>query len=232
MRRQAGGGFRIIVLNEELDREGAIEVISSRHVEHLINAKPNPAESLFATLTKMLRPDFFGVHRYLLAGADVKSWSVGQPSEKSFVLAGVRAVAEDVDCHPRIIDLLISAVDEMLINALYKPAQRGATADQPVTVECGADGRLLCVGVLDDHGVLEVEQIYAGLRAAARAREAGISDSSVSAHLGFRIMLGALSQLAINVEPGRRTEIIGIVDLRKSLRDHRASAPSLGIFKK
>ena len=38
--------------------------------------------------------------------------------------------------------------------------------------------------------------------------------------------------LAINVEPGRRTEIIGIIDLRKSLRDHRASAPSLGIFKK
>ncbi len=232
MRREATEPFRIIVLNEDLDRERAIEMISSRHVEHLISGRANPTESLFATLTKLLRQEFFGVHRYLLAGADIKSWSVSQPAEKSFVLAGVRAVADEVDCHPRVTDLLISAVDEMLINALYRPAQLTFQSDLPVTVECGADGRLLCVGVLDDHGVLEVDHIYSGLEAAARAQREGFAEDATSAHLGFRIMLSALSQLAINVEPGHRTEIIGIVDLRKSLRDHRASAPSLGIFKK
>jgi diguanylate cyclase (GGDEF)-like protein len=222
-RRKAKDDFRIIVINETLDRERAIEMISNRHVEHLIGSRSNPAESLFATLTKMLRREFFGVHRYLLAGADIKSWSVAKPAEKSFVLAGVRAVAEEIDCHPRITDLLISAVDEMLINALR---------NQPVTVECGADGRLLCVGVLDDHGALDVDQIYQGLEAASRAKVQGLPEEASSPHLGFRIMLTALSQLAINVEPSRRTEIIGIVDLRKSLRDHRAAAPSLGIFKK
>ncbi len=43
-------------------------------------------------------------------------------------------------------------------------------------------------------------------------------------------MLEALSQLAINVEPGRRTEIIGIVDLRKSLREYRSAAPAFNVF--
>lgn len=230
LRRETAQPLRTIVLNEELDREGAIKMISSQQVDHLISGRTHPAESLFATLTKLLRPDFFGVHRYLLAGADIKSWSVTEPSEKGLVLAGVRRVAEEVDCHPRISDLLISAVDEMLINALYVPAD-GLRRQLPVTIECGADGRLLCVGVLDDHGRLDVEDIYRGLEAAALVQREGIPDGAESAHLGFRIMLNGLSQLAINVEPGRRTEIIGVVDLRKSLREHRASAPSLGIFK-
>jgi diguanylate cyclase (GGDEF)-like protein len=229
-RRSAKGDFRIILLNEDLDRDRAIELISERQVEHLISSRAHPAESLFATLTKMLRQEFFGVHRYLLAGADTKTWTVTRPSDKGYVLSGVRQVAEEVDCHPRIADLLISAVDEMLLNAIY--GRKSAAAGLPVTVECGADGRLLCVGVLDDHGVLEVDQIYDSLQAASRARSEGITETAESAHLGFRIMLGALSQLAINVEPGRRTELIGIIDLRKSLREHRTAAPSLGIFKK
>jgi hypothetical protein len=52
-----------------------------------------------------------------------------------------------------------------------------------------------------------------------------------SAHLGFRMMLNNLSHLAVSVDPGRKTEVVGIMDLRKSLREHRTSAPGLGVFK-
>ena len=60
----------------------------------------------------------------------------------------------------------------------------------------------------------------------------GLPDDAKSASIGFRIMLSCLSQLAINVEPGRRTEVIGIVDLRKSLREYRQAVPVLGVFSK
>jgi len=42
-------------------------------------------------------------------------------------------------------------------------------------------------------------------------------------------MLEALSEVSINVQPDKRTEIIGVVDLRRTLREHR-SALSLGVF--
>jgi hypothetical protein len=35
----------------------------------------------------------------------------------------------------------------------------------------------------------------------------------------------------VNVDPGKRTEIIGIIDLRRSLREHRAAVPGLGLFR-
>jgi diguanylate cyclase (GGDEF)-like protein len=223
--RSSSPATKLVILNASMDREGAIEMISKHGLEHVISDGDRSAEFLFTTLTKLVKDDFFGVRRYLLPGVDTKSWTVLDPSEKSFVLSGVRSVAEEVDCHPRVIDLLISALDEMLINALYHPpasASSPADAMKPVTVECGSDGRLLCVSVLDEHGLLQLEDVYGSLNEPSSVR--------TGSHHGFRIMLSSLAQVAINIEPHRRCEIIGVIDLRQSLREHRSAAPSLGVF--
>ncbi len=88
------------------------------------------------------------------------------------------------------------------------------------------------VSVLDEYGRFRPEDLYAGLGRAREHEQRTIPSEARSANLGFRIMLEALSQLAINVEPGRRTEIIGIVDLRKSLREYRSTAPAFNVFTK
>jgi anti-sigma regulatory factor (Ser/Thr protein kinase) len=147
------------------------------------------------------------------------------------VLDGIREAAEEVNCHPRIIDLLVSAVDEMIINALYRPAVQ-STDGKPVTVECGSDGRLFAVAVVDEHGLFRREDMFRAVGQALEHERKGIPPDVSQANLGFRIMLSTLSHLVINVDPGRRTEIIGIVDLRKSLREYRNAVPSLGLFSK
>jgi len=74
-------------------------------------------------------------------------------TEKSYALSGVRTVAEEVGCHTPIADLLISAVDEMIISMLYGTQTDPSTIGmKPISVECGSDGRFLCVGVLDEYG--------------------------------------------------------------------------------
>jgi diguanylate cyclase (GGDEF)-like protein len=224
---------RLIVINESLDRDRAIEMISSKRFEHLIPSRQSSEEALFATLQKLLRNDHFGIKRYLLPGADTKLWTLTEVHEKNYVLTGVRTIATEVSCHPRLIDLLIAGVDEMLINAFYRApaASLDSIGKKPVTVECGSDGRLLAVGVSDEHGQLKTEDIYESLAVTPKERSKINLDDS-SAHLGFRMMLSNLSHLAINVDPGRRTEIVGLMDLRKSLREHRSSAPGLGVFKR
>jgi anti-sigma regulatory factor (Ser/Thr protein kinase) len=145
------------------------------------------------------------------------------------VLAGVKAMASEVHCHPRIADLMVSAVDEMIINALYRP-KSDDTARKPVTVECGCDGRFLGVAVIDEHGLFAHEDLFHGIGKALEQEQEGLAEDANSAHLGFRIMLSTLSHLVINVDPGACTEIIGLVDLRKSLKEYRTTIPSLGMF--
>jgi len=220
---------RIVVINESKDRRAVLGTISTQHVEHLV---PSPAaeESLFATLNKLLLGEYFGIKKYLLWGAVTNSWRLENSSEKQDVLDGIVRMAQEVKCHPRVIDLLVLAVDEMIINAIFRP-EPGDGPKKPVTVECGSDGRLLAVSVVDEHGLLNSEDIFEGIGAALETETQGVPEGATHAHLGFRIMLDALSQLSVNVDPGRCSEIIGIVDLRRTLRQHRAAVPGLGVFR-
>jgi len=88
----------------------------------------------------------------------------------------------------------------------------------------------LGVAVLDEHGLFCHDDLFRGIGQALENEERGIPEDATHAHLGFRIMLSTLSHLVINVDPGRCTEIIGLVDLRKTLKEYRSSVPSLGMF--
>lgn len=232
LRKRLKPAVRIVVINETSDKRQALETIQSHHVEHLVSTDSASEEILFATLNKLLLGQYFGIKKYLLWGADPKSWMIRSSEEKVKVISGIREIARQVNCHPRILDLLVGAVDEMIINALYRPLESGGREGHPVTIECGSDGRLLAVAVIDEHGLFKDEDMFRGLGQALIHEQQGIPQEAKHANLGFRIMLSALTQLAINVDPGKRTEIIGIVDLRKSLRDYRQAVPSVGLFTK
>lgn len=232
LRKRMNPLVRVVVINETSDRRQAIDTIRAQHVQHLVDAENASEEILFATLNKLLLGQYFGIKKYLLWGADPKAWTLTTSREKRIVLDGIRQVALSVHCHPRIMDLLVAAVDEMIINALYRPVESGGKAGKPITVECGSDGRLLAVAVLDEYGLFREEDMFHGLGQALIHEKEGLGETATQANLGFRIMLTALSQLAVNVDPGRCTEIIGIVDLRKTLRDYRQAVPGIGLFTK
>ncbi|MCA9672861.1 MAG: diguanylate cyclase [Myxococcales bacterium] len=228
-------GGRVVLVNEHADRSAALEQARRSRIEHFVGYDASSEEALFATLNKLVLGEYFGLRKYLSWGSEPLSWPVDGAPSKDRVLDGIRALAKEVCCHPRITDLLISAVDEMIVNALYHDADTAKLEEatlRPVTVEAGSDGRFLAVAVLDEHGTFRPDQLFASLGRAVDRERYGLPSDASSASLGFRIMLGALSQLAINVEAGRRTEIIGIVDLRKSLREYRSSVPSFGIFER
>ncbi len=232
LRQHGGVPLRIAVINETLDRRRALDTILAHQADHLLSSGSSE-DTLFATVSKLLLEEYFGLKKYLMWGAETRSWSLSRSDEKTEVLDGVQAMAAHVRCHPRIIDLLVSAVDEMIINAIYRPEPVDAVTGRsrrPVTVECGSDGRFLGVAVIDEHGLFCHDDLFRGIGKALEHEQKGIAETSTHANLGFRIMLTTLSHLVINVDPGRRTEVIGLVDLRKSLKEYRTAVPSLGMF--
>lgn len=222
---------RLVVINESGDRRLALNTLMSHQVRHMVAADDASDEVLFATLNKLLLGEYFGVRKYLLWGAQSKSWTLAHGESKQQVLDGIRALAAEVRCHPRVLDLLVMAVDEMMINALYRAPPEGSPG-KPVTVQCGSDGRLLVVSVLDEYGRFAADDLYASLSRSRERESTALSPDAGHAQMGFRIMLDALTQLAINVDPGKVTEVVGIVDLRKSLKEFRSSVPTFNLFSK
>lgn len=220
---------RLILLNEQERRSEAFETIKQSRVEHLVGDIDSD-HALFATLTKLVVGDYFGLSKYLMWGVEPRVWSVASAGDKGIVLEGIRSMARQVDCHPRVCDLLVAGVDEMLVNAMYRAST--STQQNNVEVEVASDGRLLGVAVVDHHGQLESRNVYSSLERALGYGASGLPDGAKSMSMGFWIMLNTLSHLAINVDPGVRTEIIGIVDLKKSLREIRQAVPNLGLFSK
>jgi hypothetical protein len=223
--------LRIALINESHDRRGALETIRAEHADYLLSGGTTD-DTLFATVSKLILDEYFGLKKYLLWGATTRAWGLTSSGEKAAVLDHVKRLAAEVQCHPRITDLLVAAVDEMIINALYRPEpiEVGGRSRRPVTVECGSDGRFLGVAVIDEHGLFCHDDLFRGIGRALEQEQNGIAEDAGHANLGFRIMLTALSHLVINVDPGRCTEIIGLVDMRKSLKEYRLTVPSLGMF--
>jgi DNA-binding NarL/FixJ family response regulator len=219
---------RVVVVHEDSTRQDVLQTIAEKQVRFFVPSDGNSEEGLFATLNKLLSGRIFGVSRYLLPAADVQRWIITNTEQKDAVLEGVKRFGVDIGSHPRIMDLLLAALDEMIINALYRTG--GPSEARPVGVECGADGRILAASVIDEHGLLDSRSVFDGLSTAMRHQRDGIPEDAPSAKLGFRIMLESLSNVVINVDPQHRTEIIGMIDLRKSLREHRSSPPGFGMF--
>lgn len=228
LRSQLGRPGRVVVVNESDDRDKALATISAHRVEHLVSIDETSDAELFATLNKLLLGEYFGIQKYLRWGVAPTSWSLDETRDKQAVLEEIRHIAHEVYCHPRIADLLITAVEEMILIASDDGS--GGQAAYPITVECATDGRLFAVAVRDEQGRLLHDQLHRGL---ASALDRGSNDSTAGdrpGDLGLQVMLSCLSHLAVNVEPGRRSEIIGIVDLRKSVREFRQLVPALGVF--
>jgi hypothetical protein len=57
-----------------------------------------------------------------------------------------------------------------------------------------------------------------------------ISEASGGAGLGLFRMFQSLSKFVVNISPGKKTEVVALVDLRVTMKQFRAAAKSFHIF--
>ncbi len=157
-------------------------------------------------------------------------------------MLAVTAHAREVGARRPLIARIESVVDELLMNALYDaPAARhGVAADtrsgQPAAdaraqLRWAGDGRYFAVSVQDDFGELHKESILDHLERARRERgKPRSSDEVGGAGLGLYFILSSVTRFIANIEPGRRTEVVCLFDLKQSGRDAETCARSLHVF--
>jgi hypothetical protein len=233
---------RLVVIGDSLEDQEVVELLRRRGVSHVISDADDPDDTeLVVTSVKLLSGDLFGLEKYLSWGAKVLDRTISTYEDKREALAAVTANAREAGARRPLIARIESVVDELLMNAMYDApaARRGAARTEPVSQEGEAkallrwagDGRYFAVSVQDDFGELHKETILDHLvRARAERGRPRASDQVGGAGLGLYFILSSVTRFIANIEPGRRTEVVCLFDLKQTGRDADACARSLHVF--
>ncbi len=203
---------------------GTVDALLMAGWQHIV-AHPMPilAEELLATVQKLIRGEAFGLEKYMAWGAEVRSYTLEDASERD---AAVAALAKDVVAVglPERVGSMVSVIaDELLANALYaapvdeagarfrsgesRDKSRALTGRDVVTVRWATDARYLAIEVRDRWGTLDGTAI--GLRLASTAKQ-GTSEGG----MGMPLAYACCNQFVIGTAPLTMTEVITLLDVR------------------
>jgi anti-sigma regulatory factor (Ser/Thr protein kinase) len=233
---------RLVVIGDSLEDADVVEMLRLRGVSHVISDADDPDDTeLVVTSVKLLSGDLFGLEKYLSWGVKVVDRSISTYEDKREALVAVTSQAREAGARRPLIARIESVVDELLMNAMYDApaAARGEQhgvrlepeGDAKALLRWASDGRYFAVSVQDDYGELHKETILDHLvRARAERGKPRSSDETGGAGLGLYFILSSVTRFIANIEPGKRTEVVCLFDLKQTGRDADACARSLHVF--
>jgi hypothetical protein len=245
-------GGRIVIVGESLEDESLVRLLRDEPLDHVIADDQVPDESeLVVTSGKLITGDLFGLEKYLSWGAAVQALEVASADEKRAAVNRVAGYAEGVGARRSTVAKIESVVDELLMNAIYDAPRAHDRAEKarmgrgtgselggrvpPATgalLRYACDGRYFAVSVSDAYGMLEKKVIIDSLvRARTERGRPMVGGSEMGgAGLGLYFVLSAVSRFIVNVDPGKVTEVVCLIDLRCQGKEATSWARSLHIF--
>ena len=204
--RLRGVGAPVVVVGDDLEDDGLITLMLDAPVSHLVR---DPGDrDLGITSAKLASGDVFGLEKYVAGavGERVVSADVG----KRHAIAEVTAWAESIGARRSTIHRMVSAIDELLMNALREGG--------PAVLRWAADAHTLAVSVGDGQGALRQRDVIDHVRRARIERGRPEPASEGGAGLGLYLVLANVASLVVNVAPGTKTEVVCLFDLPRASR--------------
>ena len=232
-RQAAGDGLGaiaapVVIVGDDLDDDGVISAMLDAPVSHLVT---DPSDrDLGITSAKLASGDLFGLEKYLAVGTAVAERTVTGDPDKRAAIGAVCAWAEAIGARRPLVHRLTSVVDELVMNALYDTPASGAPR---AVLRWGADDRAIAISVGDGFGALRQRDVIDHVRRARRERGRPRSEAGAGrgAGLGLYLVLGNVASLVVNVEAGKRTEVVCLFDRTTPGRPAAACARSLHVFR-
>ena len=223
-----GAAAPVVVVGDDLDDDGLITLMLEAPVSHLVG---DPlGTDLGITSEKLVSGDLFGLEKYLAPGSKIGERVVANDSEKRVVIGEVCAWAEAIGARTPIVHRLASVVDELLMNALHDAPRESKpmltldpdaldAPDNRAVLRWACDDDNIAISVGDAFGALRQRDVIGHVRRARDERGRPELDEH-GAGLGLYLVLANVASLIVNVDPGRRTEVVCLFD--RSAGDRRA----------
>ncbi|MCX6111455.1 MAG: hypothetical protein NTZ90_17805 [Proteobacteria bacterium] len=202
---------------------------------------------LRVTVQKLLRKDLFGIEKYLASGTPQVERPVTGSADRDRLNSLVMTFAEDNRLGQYTSKLVFGITEELLMNAIYDAPVAGGKlhyAELPRTspislqpdeygkLTFGCDGSVFAISVADPFGALKREKLFQYLKKVLRRSDSAnlIDTKKGGAGLGLFKILYSSHALICNVDPGRRTEVIALIDIQHQVRDFSKMARSVHYF--
>ncbi len=228
----------VVVVGDDVDDDGLITLMLEAPVSHLVG-DPTTAD-LGITSEKLVSGDLFGLEKYLAPNTKVGERVVASDPERRVVIGEVCAWAEAIGARTPVVHRLANVVDELLMNALHdapresKPliaeSTSGDKLERRAVLRWACDANTIAISVGDAFGALRQRDVIDHVRRAKEERGRPELDPH-GAGLGLYLVLANVASLVVNVDPGRRTEVVCLFD--RTGVDQRAVEPrakSLHVF--
>ncbi|MBP9207800.1 MAG: hypothetical protein KBG28_27800 [Kofleriaceae bacterium] len=197
-----------------------------RHV--IAHPMPVLAEELLATIQKHLRRDLFGLDKYVAWSAEVRHLGLDDARERDDAVTALSRDITRAGLPERLGSLGSVIADELLANAIFtapvdadgrRPhrtdARDGARALTGVGLGWATDGRYLAIAVTDAWGSIDPAALARRLGPIGQVAAADpVGGTGGDGGMGLPLAYACCNQLVINVEPGRRSEVIALIDVR------------------
>jgi CheY-like chemotaxis protein len=238
-----------LVLHSTAPTEDYLPLMASRRFLRNIIAKnddPLEPDELIITAEKLLRGDLFGLQKYLLWGVEPYCVTIRDSREKQDYIHQVSAYAQSLGCNERVVELVETIVDEVVTNAIYnaprtatgepkyaKQSRREAVVLEPHEageLQFACDGDYIAVAQIDPFGSLTQDTVVSYLNRCLVRGPDQFSDATGGAGIGLYRVFQSLSKFILNIDPGRKTEVICLIDLRLSMKRFRQAAKSFHIY--
>jgi DNA-binding response OmpR family regulator len=205
----------------------------------LVHQMPILAEELTTTVHKLIRRDLFGAEKYLLWGTEMFTHQLTKASQRAPLVSQLADEVRVRGQSARVSSMAMLVADELLSNAVHnapvddkgehfrKDVARNIEIDlagrDTVQLRWGCDARYLAIEVTDQYGSIDRETI---LRALAKD---SIRETGGGAGMGIALAYRSCDHLVFNLAPGKRTEIIALIDTRYPPSE-RAPVSSYNVF--
>ena len=239
---------RLLLFSAGRLRDDIVKLAGSHTLTNVVarNNDEVDTEALIVTIRKLLERDIFGLEKYFIWGVRPVVKTLASSAEKDPTLRAVEEYAQALGVQSRFIAQLCSVADEFITNAIYNAprdaegralyAERSRTEpvhlkpSELVEVRFCCDGHRIGISVADPFGSLSTETLLDYLAKCTRRGEDQVDQKPGGAGLGFYYVFESLSHFVVNISAGKKTEMIGIIDVSGSYKDFSLKTKSFNIF--
>lgn len=220
-------------------------------IDHVIaNTHPDwTTDELRVTLQKIIRQDFFGIEKYLLINTPIHERMITSSKDRETCNAEVQQWIDACGQSKSIGRLAFGIAEELVMNAVYDAPVAGGrhhydhlerhqgrdlAPDEYAKLRYGSDGQTIAISIVDPFGAFGRDKWWHYARKILKRddTETLIDKKKGGAGLGLFKMLYSSHGVVCNVEPGKKTEVIVLMDLRQPLRDFSQMPRSIHYFVK
>ena len=204
------------------------------------------SNELIVTVQKILRNDIFGFEKYITWGMPRHDYLVRSTRQHHAVMAELGRYLHTLGVNTRLLAQATGVADELLMNAIYSapvdPAGQPKyaalarnhdlqlPAEEAVGCSFTCDGRYLGLCVSDAFGRLDTKTVREYLRKCFAGGPSQVDTKLRGGGLRLYYAFQSLNHLIINIAPGHRTEIIGLLDISGTFRDYVRQPKSFNVF--